>query len=286
MERLQFVEDRLFWVGRVGSADLRRRFDISKAQAAQDIAKYRDVQDAPINYDTRLKSFVAPPDLRPICGAQSLDRFLKLAEQDDFGEGEVLDLAFLTPPGRKMDLAVAQSVVRAMMIGEEVEVEYISLSSGLGRRWLAPHALASDGMRVHLRAYDHRRGRFADFVMGRIRSVLGRRPRTVDPDGDAEWFDIIHLDLIANPLLPEDRRQAVMADYGFSGDSITYPIRRSMLIYLNTRLLLHSELASMPHAELYRHLVPRDQAAYDALLESIRTGGPESEGSGHLLKRG
>ena len=46
-----------------------------------------------------------------------------------------------------------------------------------------------------------------------------------------------------------------------------------MLIYLNTRLLLHSELSGMPHAEVYRQLVPQDQAAFDALLDSVRESG-------------
>ena len=73
-----------------------------------------------------------------------------------------------------------------------------------------------------------------------------------------------------NPHLAQDRRDAVRRDYGFVGDALIVPVRRAMLIYLNTPAPLHSELAGMPHAEVYRQLVPRDQAAFDALLESVR----------------
>jgi hypothetical protein len=269
-ERLQFIEDRLFWVGRVGSGDVRRRFDVSKAQAAQDIARYREAQPVPILYEPKLKTFVPAADFEPLYARQSLDRFLELAEWEDFTEDEVVDLAVLQPPGRKVDPRIAQALVRAILRGEEVEVDYVSISSGLRRRWLAPHAMASDSMRVHVRAYDYGSARFSDFVTGRIQCVHAIRPRGIDIDEDTAWFDILNLELIPNPHLAQDRRDAVRRDYGFVGDALIVPVRRAMLIYLSTRLLLHSELAGMPHAEVYRQLVPRHQAAFDTLLESVR----------------
>jgi hypothetical protein len=269
-ERLQFIEDRLFWVGRVGSADVRRRFDVSKAQAAQDIALYREAQPVAILYETKLKTFVPAAEFQPLYARQSLERFLGLAEREDFTEGQVVDFAVLQPPGRKVDLHIAQTLVRAILREEEVEVDYVSLSSGLRRRWLAPHAMASDGMRVHVRAYDYGAARFSDFVTGRIQEAHAIRPRRADISEDAAWFDILNLELVPNPHLARDRREAVRRDYGFTGEVLVVPVRRAMLIYLNTRLLLHSELAGMPHAEVYRQLVPQDQAAFDALLDSVR----------------
>jgi predicted DNA-binding transcriptional regulator YafY len=269
-ERLQFIEDRLFWVARVGSADVRKRFDVSKAQAAQDIARYREAQPIAILYEPKLKTFVPAGEFEPLYARQSLERFLGLAEREDFTEGEVVDFAVLQPPGRKVDLHIAQILVRAILRGEEVEVDYVSISSGLRRRWLAPHAMASDGMRVHIRAYDFGGERFSDFVTGRIQRIHATRPSGIKAYEDAAWFDILNLELVPNPNLARDRREAVRRDYGFEGEVLVVPVRRAMLIYLNTRLLLHSELAGMPHAEVYRQLVPQDQAAFDALLDSVR----------------
>ena len=291
-DRLQFVEDRLFWVGRVGSADVRRRFDVSKAQAAQDIARYREIQPAPIFYEPRLKAFVPAIDFAPLYGPQSLGRFLRLAEQDGFAGGDVVDVALLEPPSRLIDVRITQILVRAILGAEEVEVDYVSISSGLKRRWLAPHALGSDGMRVHLRAYDYGADRFADFVLGRIQAVHGRRPRAADIGADRDWLDTVRLELVPNPRLPADRQEAIRRDFDFKGDVLAYPVRRAMLIYVNTRLLLHSELSEMPHAEFYRQLVPRDQCAFDALLDGMRRqqgpadapSAPESAAAGSSAK--
>jgi predicted DNA-binding transcriptional regulator YafY len=262
--------DGLLGGGGAGSADVRRRFDVSKAQAAQDIARYREAQGIPILYEPKLKTFVPAAEFEPLYARQSLERFLGLAERDDFTEGEVVDFAILQPPGRKVDLRIAQILVKAILRGEEVEVDYVSILSGLRRRWLAPHAMASDGMRVHVRAYDYSAARFSDFVTGRIQHIHTIRPRRIDIGEDRAWLDILHLELIPNPHLAQDRREAVRRDYGFEGEILVVPVRRAMLIYLNTRLLLHSELAGMPHAEVYRQLVPRDQAAFDALLDNVR----------------
>src|SRR3954469_10081280 len=130
-ERLQFIEDRLFWVGRVGSANVRKRFEVSKAQAAQDIARYRQAQTVPILYEPKLKTFVPAAAFEPLYARQSLDRFLELAAWEDFAEDAVVDVAVRQPPGRKVDPRIAQALVRAILRGEEVEVDYVSISSGL-----------------------------------------------------------------------------------------------------------------------------------------------------------
>jgi hypothetical protein len=107
-------------------------------------------------------------------------------------------------------------------------------------------------------------------VTGRIQRIHATRPSSIKADEDAAWFDILNLELVPNLHLAQDRREAVQRDYGFEGEVLFVPVRRAMLIYLNTRLLLHSELAGMPHVEVYRQLVPQDQAAFDALLDSVR----------------
>lgn len=271
-ERLQFIEDMLFWVGRVGNADLRQRFDVAKSLAAQDIAKYRQMQAVSILYEPQLKSFVAPDPFEPMFSRQSLERFVNLVQSDQLAGGDIVDIAFLYPPPRPAPVNIARAVINALMAEQEIEVEYVSFSSGTTRRWLTPHALAGDGLRVHVRAYDHSKNRFADFVMGRIQRVLGRRRRTIDPDLDADWFHVLPLELVANPNLPKDRRDAVMNEFEFQGDVLIHPVRRAMLIYLNTRMLLHSELANMPKSEFYRPLVPRDQEAFDRLLSEVLSG--------------
>ena len=52
-------------------------------------------------------------------------------------------------------------------------------------RWVSPPALGSDGLRWHLRAYNHDRARFDDLLFPRILRIDSERPSgTVPPDED------------------------------------------------------------------------------------------------------
>lgn len=268
-ERLSFIEDRLFWYGRISSSDVIRRFGLSKAQAANDVARYRSMQNCPILYDPKLKAFVAPAGFTPIITAQTISRFLEVARHDDLIDQEIVDFAFLQPLTRWVDVQVAREVTMAILNSLDLEVEYSSLSSGTSLKWLAPHALASDGLRVHVRAYDYNRGDFRDFVLGRLRSIQNRRQRLANCDADADWFEIIHLDLIVNPAIPATKKKALHLDYGIDGDVLPYAVRKSMLPYLNSRLFLHSSFAKLSGSERFRHLVPKNQSAFDQLLDSM-----------------
>lgn len=270
IERLLFIEDLLFWTGRVGNAPIRARFDVSRAQAAQDIGRYRNMQaerGVQILYEPGDKVFLAPPNLEPVMSAQSFERFLAIARQEEVILGAILDVAEMLPPSRLAPVDVARALVNAVASGNEVEVSYVSISSGSSRRWLAPHAFAHDGMRFHVRAFDHKRGGFGDFVLGRIEAVHSRRRREVDIDADTDWFEVISLELIPNPALSPDQQHMVMREYAFEGGTLTHRVRRAMLLYLNSRMFLHSSLAGMADQQKYRQLVPRDQTVYDRLID-------------------
>src|SRR5690606_36570928 len=117
-----------------GNQALRKRFRVSKAQAAQDIARYRKLQTAKVLYEPALKSFVAPDDLEPLFAHQSFERFLSLAQKDDLVDQDVIDIAVLYPPARSVPIRIARSVAIACVSGREIEVDYVSISSGISRR--------------------------------------------------------------------------------------------------------------------------------------------------------
>ena len=267
-DRQQFIEDSLYWIGTVGNIDVRRRFGIAKSLAALDIARYRENQPAPVLYEPRRKVFVAPDNLRPLYANQSLERFLRLTMSGEMAVGDAVDLAVLMPPPRPAPVEVSRAVVNAIIASQEIEVRYTSMSSGQSRRWLAPHAIGHDGLRYHCRAFDFAKSRFSDFVLGRIGAVYGKRRRSVDPKTDDDWFSHVTLELVANPALTAGAQAAVQAEYPFANGILTHSVRRAMLVYLNTRMLLHSDFGGMPRQELFRQLVPRDPPAFDALLDA------------------
>ena len=284
-ERLQFIEDKLFWVGSICNADIRQRFNVSKAGAAQDIARYRERQSASILYEPRGQYFTATDDIAPLFAPQSFDRFvMRVLPSLDYDNG--FDATTLVPLPRPVSVEITRPVISAIAQGMEVEIEYVSMKSAPSRRWIAPHALASDGLRYHVRAYDHAKQRFADFVLGRIQQVTGRRKRTADVDNDDAWFDILSLELVPNPKLSPDSQNAIRREYGFDGEVLRHPVRRAMLMYLNTRMMLHSEMAEIPNEKFYRPLVPVDQAEFDRIYAAVRaedssppSAGPETADS-------
>ena len=55
--RLEFIEWRLFWEGRLNRSDLEERFGISTPQASVDLRHYRKLAGANIEYDATQKRF-------------------------------------------------------------------------------------------------------------------------------------------------------------------------------------------------------------------------------------
>ena len=85
--RLAFVEERLFWIGKVNRTDLVRRFGVSMSQASGDIARYLALDPPGLVYDKSAKHYVAGEDFRPVLAAPEAGRFL--------GELRLVDLGIL-----------------------------------------------------------------------------------------------------------------------------------------------------------------------------------------------
>ena len=74
--RLEFIEWRLFWEGRLNRSDLEDQFGISTPQASVDLRHYRELADTNIEYDATQKRFVASKDMKPRFLLVSTNRLL------------------------------------------------------------------------------------------------------------------------------------------------------------------------------------------------------------------
>src|SRR5260370_13673126 len=74
--RLEFIEFRLLWDGRVNRADLINFFGISVPQASLDFAKYRELAPANAVYDSTDKTYVAGSSFAPVLVSNSADLYL------------------------------------------------------------------------------------------------------------------------------------------------------------------------------------------------------------------
>lgn len=244
IDRRAFIEHRLFWHGRIGLADLMDTIGLSRAQASKDLNSYITDHPDHLKYDKSAKTYVRGAsfdahyvDLDP--GAYLSD----LLAVSCGGTVPRADWITFVPgmmaagtPARGLDAEVVQMVLQACERKSILQISYQSMSSPEpSRREIAPHALAHDGFRWHVRAFCLRDHIFKDFVLGRMTDCrLGTRAEV--PEYDHDWTDEIVLQIVPHPGLSETQRRVIEMDYGMTGGVAEIPTRRCMLFYTLKRL--------------------------------------------------
>ena len=285
LRRLEFIDFRLGIDGKINRKDLVQFFSISVPQASLDLSKYHSMlldSDPPrknLVYDRHLKVYLRTDDFRPlfpdVCSAESYLNDLLLASRGElvdsrnfFGFVPTVGIACFNPPRRRIKSEVLYNILEAIRTKRAVHITYMSLSeNGPVDRLVAPHGLAYDGMRWHVRAYCYDVHQFRDYVLSRIvQFAVPRTPapndRYPDPIGngfkevgtssrdDKDWNEHVELVLRANPDLPESARRAVEYDYGMKKDGcISYSCRRALLFYALFYLRLTPDDECLPAAE-------------------------------------
>ncbi|TNC65782.1 WYL domain-containing protein [Rubellimicrobium roseum] len=268
--RLNFIELRLYWEGRINRPDLVRFFGISVPQASQDLARYDQIAPNNLLYDKTAKTYVAGPDFRPVLIKPSAEAYfaqLRSLASGGLGPG---DSWIGRPPTfarvprlqRHYDPEVLRRLVRCIREKEELEVNYLSFSEDkTARRVIAPHALGFDGQRWHVRAFCFRAFSFRDFVISRL-SELGKEYKTrASASWDLEWTEPIEMQLAANPRLPPKMRSAIEADYGMQRGSVLVRTSVCSSYYLESQLNLDLDADSIAPKRLQLVLLNRGEVA-------------------------
>ena len=204
-ERLAFLELRAFFTGELRRGDIEARFGIKPAAASRDLSRYREIAPGNLDYDQASRCYRPNSEFKPVHEFHS-ERVLAWLLQG-FGDGLDLGLKQAVPcegPGQlvKPDMAVLGAVTRSMCAKKALRVSYLSLSSGAKRREIVPVALADNGLRWHVRAFDRERQRFSDFVLTRIaktREVEGEVAEQELLVADEQWARMVDLELVPHP---------------------------------------------------------------------------------------
>jgi hypothetical protein len=238
-ERLAFLELRAFFTGELRRSDIAARFGIKPAASSRDLALYREVAPGNLEYDATGRCYRPSASFEPVFPFNS-DRVMAWLLQG-FGDGLDLGLKQAAPcegPGQlnKPDLKVLGSITRSMCAKRPVRMNYLSLSSGAKRRDVVPVALADNGLRWHVRAYDRERGRFGDFVLTRISKVneLAEQARESELLGaDEQWARMVEMELAPHPGLKHP--QVIESDYGMEGGCLRLKTRAALAGYVLRR---------------------------------------------------
>ena len=239
-DRLAFLELRLRFVGEFRRQDLVERFGIQAAAATRDIGQYKELGPRNLDYDTKRKVYVRADWFRPVFDFAA-SRVLTWLSQG-FGDGEPMRVRQLvacegSELSVNLDLEMLSVLTRAIHKKAAVEISYRALSSGLTTREIVPFALADNGQRWHVRAFDRRSGDFRDFVLTRIadaRAITGAVQEHETSDQDIQWNRIAEIELVPHPANVQ-HPDTIEAEYGMENGALRMRLRAAMAGYLMRR---------------------------------------------------
>jgi hypothetical protein len=253
--RLQFIDFRLQWEGRINRKDVTEFFKISVPQASADLALYQHLMPDNMRYDTSTRVYVATSEFKPRSDTSGARQYLSqlLALHRDILTGEQAFLSFTPPvesvplPARNLDASILLPLVQAIAERGKVKVKYQSISrEEAPSRFISPHAFGYDGIRWHVRAYCETRRGFRDFVLGRILSTEQPEATEIRSTDDLDWHQYVDLVLKADPTLTPAQRRGIELDYAMKNGTTTVSCRKAMLYY--TLRTLNFEINGVPRS--------------------------------------
>ena len=237
-ERLAYIEFRLFFLGRVGRQNLIERFGIASAAATRDFALYREACPDNIAFEGSSKTYVLADGFTPAF-PPNVERVLMTLSQG-FGDGLGYVENPLLPcetPFRlnRPSVDVLAPVTRAIYQQKVLQLRYFShANEGMAEREIVPFALANNGLRWHIRAFDRKSQEFRDFVFTRMEAaqlLVDSSPAKYErQDQDNQWNRIVELDIVPHP----DRKhpEVTERDYGMVDGVLHLEVRAAMVGYV------------------------------------------------------
>jgi hypothetical protein len=259
LQRLEFIEFRLLWEGRVNRSDLIGAFGISVPQSTLDFREYLERASGNMDYDKRRKFYFPTAAFKPKFISASAEGYLsQLLALQTSGEiqrplaliGDIPPFDILPTMERRVDVDTLQKLLKATRGGLSLEINYQSLASeSPGWRRISPHALVSDGSRWHVRAFCHIKKQFRDFVLGRIINIRNEQPSEVFQADDEEWNETVSVSIAPNPALSADQQKIIERDYAMKQGISVITIRKALLFYLERQLKIDEGDEKPPAAQ-------------------------------------
>lgn len=278
--RLNFIDVRLQYDGRINRSDLMLFFDISAPQASADLGLYQQLAADNLVYDNRQRIYLATPGFKPLSKRSEAARYLNelqrlargIVEPDESFVGYQPPTGVVVSPSRAIQADEVATLVRAIRDRVALRARYQSMDVPEPQEWvLSPHALGFDGLRWHARAWCHARQIFRDFATGRL-DVLEHLPDedAIDSALDEGWSTEVIVVLVPHPGLTPSQRRVVMHDYGMIDGHSELRCRKAMLFYTLRHLNLESLTTSDAPAQ--QHVVVENAREVEQWMHEDRNG--------------
>jgi len=244
-ERLFYVDFLAFFTGQVTRKDLVGRFGISEPAATKDLSLYAELAPNVLKYDLRQRCYVYGGGA-PLFH-HSVDQALYSLSGErpiaiDSGHAKRLPGSVQISIKRKISVGVVAAITRAMYRHQKVVADYTSLNSGKADRILSPMALVHDGLRWHIRCYDHKHNEFRDYNLARFNAVNELGASEITLDDDKAWSTEVTIKLVPHPKI--EHPETVRLDYDIEGDAKHVVLRLCLVPYF----LRHWHIDTTPNA--------------------------------------
>lgn len=229
--RLEWLENRIFWVGELNRSDLVMRFEISPQQASADIKLYQELASKNLHYDTKRKLYTKG-QLFDACFEKNLQQWLAENGQEEAGLRSI-QLEAVKPIKRGMGDQVLMAIARSFRLRLPISVLYQSMKSSEPQwRVICPHTIVETEIRWHIRAYVVEKGVFADLLPGRILDVTDARNNPwIGAETDHAWNSMADIVLVPSKKLSDDQRQVVERDYRMVDGQYVIQTRECLVYY-------------------------------------------------------
>lgn len=230
-QRLQWMDDRLWWVGTLNRSDLVHRFGISPPQATNDFSLYQNLASANIKYDPKRKLYVCGDNFVPLF-PKDHEKWLKESATEDRAL-QTIQLVSVTSLKRSICPAVVQLISRAALNKTPLRILYQSMKlTEPEERIVCPHAIVETEVRWHIRAWDEKRHTFLDLVPSRIiKAIPDPSVAWVPQEQDEQWNRMVDIILIPSRKLSENQRRIAEGDYQMTQGRRILQVRACIVYY-------------------------------------------------------
>jgi len=247
VQRFRFIEARLLWEGALQRKDLCTAFALTLNHVTREITNYRDRYPGNLTYDPGSRTWRAADGFMPHHASGAAEEYLELLLAFSLsgdpsimaGTGPAVPVQTLPALGGVIGADVLRPLVAAIGHQQGLDIVYQSFSEPEPRRrTICPHSLVYALSRWHVRAYDDRKERFADFVLSRVLDCS--QPTAPDGDNaapakDLEWHQMVVVDVQPGTHLSITQQAVIAKQYGMSktkqGWKRSAKIRRCLVKY-------------------------------------------------------
>jgi len=266
-QRLQFIEIMAYYSGSISRSMLAKAYGISDPAATKDLKLYNDLAPGNLEYNPSLFSFVPSTTFDEVFADLSPHTVLSMFAQNllsvDNPSGDQpiygISVENIPFPVRLPQKPILAPLIQAMKSGSQLKVKYHSLSQNdepQYHRVIEPHALVNNGLRWHVRAYDHDHYDFRDFVLSRFTATEKLNINAESSQNyDDEWMELVTLKLQPHPQLSEKQRLALSYDYDMQNGIIEIKVRRTLVGYLLQQMKVDTTADASLNPNAYQLIV-------------------------------